>query len=455
MSKTENKLTEGSITKTLIIFSLPFIGSFLLQALYSIVDLLIVSHFAGTYSISGLNIVAQLTDMVLGFAIGFLSGATVLIAQYLGAGKKEDMKKTIQTSFTFVLVLGLIITVVMLVMVHPILNLLHTPAESYQEAYRYYMVVMAGIVFIFMYNAIASILRGMGDSKHPMYFVLIATLSNIILDLIFIGKYQMGAGGAALATVIAQALSVVISVVYLKKIDFPFDFRLSSFRIDKKTLHNLMRLGLPSAFQNTILNVSLVFLIGMANLLGVYASAAVGIATKINVIFILPNVALHSAMAAIVGQNVGAGKLERGVKTARLEFVISAAYSLVICGIMWFFSRELLHIFTNDPNTLQVGAQYFKGHCWDYFIVMPLAYCLGGLYIGTGHTMYVAIANLCGAVISRMPLAYVLSQLAGFGVLGIGIAYPISTAVTVTVYLIYLKMGKWKKTAVKELRQEL
>ncbi|MCI5503961.1 MAG: MATE family efflux transporter [Eubacterium sp.] len=452
MSKTENKLTEGSITKTLVVFSLPFIGSFLLQALYSVVDLLIVSHFAGTYSISGLNIVAQLTDMVLCFAIGFLSGATVLIAQYLGAGKKEDMIKTIQTSFTFILMLGVIVTVVMLALVHPVLNLLQTPAESYQEAYRYYVVVMAGVIFIFMYNAIASILRGMGDSKHPMFFVLIATVSNIILDLIFVGGFQMGAGGAALATVIAQAFSVVISVIYLKKIDFPFDFRLSSFRIDRKTLRNLMRLGIPSAFQNTILNVSLVFLIGMANILGVYASAAVGIAAKINVIFILPNVALHSSLATIVGQNVGAGKLERGVKTVRLEFLISAGYSLIICAIMWFFSKELLQIFTNDPNTLQVGAQYFKGHCWDYFVVMPLAYCLGGLYIGTGHTMYVAIANLCGAVISRMPLAYVFSQLAGFGVLGIGIAYPISTTVTVTVYLIFLVMGKWKESTVEELR---
>ena len=340
----------------------------------------------------------------------------------------------------------------MLALVHPVLNLLQTPAESYQEAYRYYVVVMAGVIFIFMYNAIASILRGMGDSKHPMLFVLIATVSNIILDLVFVGGFQMGAGGAALATVFAQAFSVVISVIYLKKIDFPFDFRLSSFRIDRKTLRNLMRLGIPSAFQNTILNVSLVFLIGMANILGVYASAAVGIAAKINVIFILPNVALHSSLATIVGQNVGAGKLERGVKTARLEFLISAGYSLIICAIMWFFSKELLQIFTNDPNTLQVGAQYFKGHCWDYFVVMPLAYCLGGLYIGTGHTMYVAIANLCGAVISRMPLAYVLSQLAGFGVLGIGIAYPISTTVTVTVYLIFLVMGKWKESTVEELR---
>ncbi len=453
MSKTENKLTEGAVTKTLIVFSLPFIGSFLLQALYSVVDLLIVSHFAGTYSISGLNIVAQLTDMVLGFAIGFLSGATVLIAQYLGAGKKEDMLKTIQTSFTFILILGVIVTGIMLVLVHPVLNLLQTPTESYQEAYRYYVVVMAGVIFIFMYNAIASILRGMGDSKHPMLFVLIATVSNIILDLVFVGRFQMGAGGAALATVIAQALSVFISVIYLKKIDFPFDFRLSSFRIDRKTLRNLMRLGIPSAFQDTILNVSLVFLIGMANILGVYASAAVGIAAKINVIFILPNVALHSSLATIVGQNVGAGKLERGVKTARLEFLISAGYSLVICVIMWFFSKELLQIFTNDPNTLQVGAQYFKGHCWDYFVVMPLAYCLGGLYIGTGHTMYVAIANLCGAVISRMPLAYVLSQLAGFGVLGIGIAYPISTTVTVAVYLIFLFMGKWKESTVEELHK--
>lgn len=451
MDTKDNKLTEGSVTSALIRFSLPFLGAYLMQSLYSIVDLLVVSHFAGTYSISGLNIVAQITDLVLGFAVGFLSGATVMIAQYAGAREQEEMEKTIQTAFTFIIILGIMTTVIMLLLANPILSLLQTPKESYREAYRYYMIVMSGIVFTFLYNTIASVLRGMGDSKNPMYFVIISTITNIILDLLLVGKFHMGAAGAAFATVIAQMFSVLISVFYLRKIDFSFRFRLSDFHIHRKQMGTFVRLGFPGAFQNTMLNLSLVVLIGVANLLGVYASAAVGIAAKINVIFILPIVALHSSLATMVGQNVGADQLERAVKSAKVEFLISSAYSLIICAVMWFFSEELLRIFTSDPNTLQVGAVYFKGHCWDYFLVMPLAYCLGGLYIGTGHTGYVAVANTCGAVISRMPLAYLLSQIFDFGVLGIGIAYPISTAVTTSVYLIFLAKGDWKKTTLKDL----
>ena len=295
-----------------------------------------------------------------------------------------------------------------------------------------------------MYNAIANILRGMGDSKNPLYFVIISTGINIILDIIFVGKMHMGAGGAALATVIAQMCSVLVSIIYLRKIDFPFDFKLSSFHIDQEKIKIMFQIGIPSAFQNFMLNFSLVVLIAVANLLGVYASAAVGIAAKINVIFILPVIALHAALSAIVGQNVGAGKLKRVEKTAIVELIISSLYSLFICVIMWCFSKELLSIFTNDAQTLLVGANYFKGHCWDYVIVMPLAYCLSGIFIGSGHTSYVAVGNTVGALASRIPLAYFLSNILGWGTLGIGIAYPISTAVTNIVYIYCLIKGKWK-----------
>ena len=408
MGNLEHNLTEGSVIKNLILFSLPFVGSFVLQSLYSTVDLFIVSHYAGTYSISGLNIVAQITDLVLGIAIGLLSAATVMIAQYVGAGKEKEIHKTIETTFTLVIILAVIMTIGMQIFMNPILHILQTPLESYQEASNYYRVVISGILFTFMYNAIANILRGMGDSKNPLYFVIISTGINIILDIIFVGKMHMGAGGAALATVIAQMCSVLVSIIYLRKIDFP------------------------------------VVLIAVANLLGVYASAAVGIAAKINVIFILPVIALHAALSAIVGQNVGAGKLKRVEKTAIVELIISSLYSLFICVIMWCFSKELLSIFTNDAQTLLVGANYFKGHCWDYVIVMPLAYCLSGIFIGSGHTSYVAVGNTVGALASRIPLAYFLSNILGWGTLGIGIAYPISTTVTNIVYIYYLIKGKWK-----------
>lgn len=439
-------LTEGSVSGKLLLFSLPLIGAYLLQSLYSIVDLFIVSRFAGTYSISAVNIVGQIAQVVTGIAFGFLSGATVMIAQYLGAGKREEEQKTVETTFSFVLILSVITTVMMLLLSDPILHLLKTPTECYSEAKNYYVIYMAGTIFVFFYNAIASVLRGMGDSKRPLYFVVISTLINVVLDVLFVGTMEMGAGGAALATIISQACSVILSMIYLKKIGFSFDFKPHSFHIDRTQLVNLFRLGTPAALQETLLNVSLVFLIAVANSLGVYESAAVGIGAKINVIFILPVCALNVSLATMVGQNIGAGKYERAMKAARLEFIYSACYSAVICAVMWIFSKELLMIFTNDPQTLTVGANYFKGHCWDYMLLMPLGYCLGGLFMGTGHSSYVALANGVGALVSRIPISIFLAHVLGLGVLGIGIAYPVSTFFTDLTYVILFLKGSWKKS---------
>lgn len=448
-------LTQGSVSKKLILFSLPLIGAYLLQSVYSIVDMLIVSYLAGTYSMSAVNIVGQISQVVTGIAFGFLSGATIMIAQYLGGGRHEEKQEAIETTFSFVFRLSIFTTVLMLLLADPLLTLLRTPQECYQEAWNYYMIYMAGTIFVFFYNAISSILRGMGDSKNPLYFVILSTVINIILDIIMVGPMKMGAAGAALATIISQAVSVFVSAFYLKKIGLSIfaKERRKGWKMNKEQLKILFQLGTPAAIQETLLNVSLVVLIAVANNLGVYESAAVGIGAKINVIFILPVCALNVAFATMVGQNVGAGKMERAMQAARLEFIYSALYSVLICAVMWFFSKELLMIFTRDPNTLAVGADYFKGHCWDYLLLMPLGYCFGGLFMGTGHSGYVAIANGVGALISRIPLSIVLTQVMGLGVVGIGLAYPISTFFTDLTYFILFLKGDWKQSGI--VREDL
>ena len=453
--KMGNNLTEGSVAKALITFSIPLIGAYLLQSLYSIVDMLIVSYFAGTYSVSAVNIVGQVMQVVLGVACGFLSASTVAIAQFLGAGEEEKLKKAIETAFSFTMILSILFTVGMMVFSEPLLKLLQTPEECYQEAWIYYVIYTAGTVFVFFYNAIASVLRGIGDSKNPLVFVVISTVMNIVFDIIFVGPLGWGAGGAALATIISQAASVIISILYLRKIHFPFQFRWKRlFTMDKDQLSIIFKVGTPAALQETLLNVSLVVLIGVANTLGVYASAAVGFGAKINVIFILPVIALNVALATMVGQNIGAGKMERAMEATKLELLYSAVYSAVICVVMWVFSKELLMIFTNDPQTLAVGANYFKGHCWDYLMLMPLGYCFGGLFLGTGHSSYIAVANGAGALLSRIPLSIFLAHNMGLGVVGIGIAYPVSTLVTDMVYFaLYLK-GAWKKSMIINQKNE-
>lgn len=447
-----NDLTEGSVAKKLIFFSLPLIGAYLLQSLYSMVDMLIVSRLAGTYSMSAVNIVAQVAQVVTGVAFGFLSGTTVIVAQYLGAGKREEVQKAIGTSFAFIFWLSVLATVVLLFLTDPLLKLLQTPQECYREAWIYYIIYMAGSIFVFFYSAISAVLRGLGDSKNPLYFVIISTVLNIVLDILFVGPLQMRAAGAALATIIAQAVSVILAVIHLRRSGFDFDFRPQSFKIDPEQLKLLFQLGTPVAVQETLLNVSLVVLVAVANSLGVYESAVVGIGSKINVIFILPVCALNVALATMVGQNIGAGRMDRAMQATKLELLYSALYSAVICAIMWVFSRELMMIFTDDPQTLAVGANYFKGHCWDYMLVMPFGYCFGGLFLGTGHSSYVAISNGVGALISRIPLCFVLAHVLGLGVVGIGLAYPISTLFTDITYFYFYFKGDWRKSALSNVQ---
>ena len=453
LEKTEKKelgndLTEGSVARKLILFSLPLIGAYLLQSLYSMVDMLIVSRLAGTYSMSGVNIVAQVGQVVTGVAFGFLSGTTVMVAQYAGAGKQKEQQKIIETSFAFIFWLSVLFTAALLLLTDPLLGLLRTPAECYREAKNYYVIYMAGTVFVFFYSGISAVLRGMGDSRNPLYFVIISTVLNIVLDLLFVGPLKLGAAGAALATILAQAVSVLLAVLYLRKIGFAFDFKWNSFRMDPEQTKLLFKLGTPVALQETLLNVSLVVLVAAANSLGVYESAAVGIGSKINVIFILPVCALNVALATMVGQNIGAGKMDRAMKATKLELLYSALYSAVICGVMWVFSKELMMIFTDDPQTLAVGANYFKGHCWDYLLVMPFGYCFGGLFLGTGHSSYVAISNGVGALVARIPLSFILARC--FGVVGLGLAYPISTLFTDLAYFYFYFKGDWKRSALSK-----
>lgn len=442
-------LTKDPIVKTLMKFSLPIVAAFLLQSVYGVADLFIVGHFGGTFALAGVNMGTQIMDFVLGIATGLLAGGRVVIAQYAGARRDEAVKETISSIFLFIIVLSLALTVLMLILRIPVLELMHTPKESYGQAADYYRVCATGIIFIFGYNTVSAILNGLGDSRTPLYFVMVATVINIILDLTFVGAFGMGAFGAALATVIAQAFSFFVGFFYLWKKGLIPDFRGRGLRLNRKTMGDFLKVGVPSSYQNSILNISLVVVIAVANFISVYAAAAVGVCAKLNVIFILPIIAMNSAQTVMVGQNMGAGLMDRVVASCRIALAITAAYALVVLGIWWFCGEGLISLFTSDPQTISLGSRYLKAHCWDYFFVMPVAYCLGGLFAGTGHTGVIAIANTVGAVLSRIPLCIILGIYAGLGVTGIGLAFPISTFITVLIYLVFFARGIWKQSGVR------
>lgn len=444
----QKNLAKGNVAKQLILFAIPFIISNLIQTLYSVADMVIVGQFNGTYSMSGVNIGGQVTMLLLNVAIGISTGGTIMIAQSVGAEKTKQLRKIIGTLLTSLLVTAFVMTVLMLVFKDPILRLIHTPEESFQEASIYLAVTALGTIFIFGYNALSAIMRGMGDSKSPLIFVTIACFTNIALDLLLVGVFHQGAFGAAVATVISQALSMLLCIVYLKKRGFVFDFGIQSFRIDRVHLKSILKLGIPLTIQNVITNLSFLFMTTLVNYIGVTASAAVGAVGKYNGFAILPALAMNAAISAMVAQNIGAEREDRAIKTMLTGMGIAYLISVTIFILTRLFPEEILMMFSNDPELIRVGVPYLNVFTYDYLLV-PAAFCLVGFFIGTGHTTFSLINNIMSSIVIRIPAAFLLSDALGYGLKGVGLAVPFATACTVLLSLWFFFSGKWKKKTVR------
>ena len=443
----ERNLTEGNVVKLLIQFALPFMLSNLIQSLYNVADMLIVGYYSGTAAISGVNIGGQVTLILTNLIVGLTVGGTVIIGQYLGSGDRKSVKETIGTLLTFLLIVGIVITIIMLIVSDNILWLLQTPEESYQQARDYLDITMLGTVFIFGYNAFSAILRGFGDSRRPLIFVSIACTINVFLDLLLVGAYGMAAKGAAIATVISQAISMILCIITLIKSDFVFDFKLSSFKFIKKHFITIIRIGIPISIQNVIVNFSFLVLTTIANSMGVNASAAVGIVGKYNGFAILPAIAVGSSVSAMVAQNMGAGAIDRAKKTFYTGFALAFSITFVVFIITQIFPEQILSIFDDDPNTISAGVEYIRTFSFDYLIV-PATFCLNGLVTGSGHTIISSVCGILSSIGFRVPIAIVFGIVMQKGLGGLGLAAPIASLASCLILLIYYVTGKWKKNMV-------
>ena len=443
----EKNLTEGSVVKLLIQFALPFMLSNLIQSLYSVADMLIVGYYSGTAAISGVNIGGQVTFILTNIIIGLTVGGTVVIGQYLGSGDRKSLKESIGTLLTFLLMVGAALTVTMLLVSDEVLRLLQTPAESYQEARDYLDITMLGTVFIFGYNAFAAILRAFGDSRKPLVFVSIACGTNVVLDLVLVGGLGMSARGAAIATVISQAISMILCIITLVRSDFVFDFKLASFKIIKRHLSTIIQVGIPISIQNVIVSFSFLVLTAIANSMGVNASAAVGIVGKYNGFAIMPAIAVGSSVAAMVAQNMGAGEIERAKKTFRTGFVLAFSITFALFIVTQLFPEQILSVFDDNPDTIAAGVQYLRAFSFDYLIV-PLTFSLNGLVTGSGHTVISSICGILSSIGFRVPIGIILALVLQQGLWGLGLAAPIASIASGLILLIYYLSGKWKKTTV-------
>ena len=447
MSKIEKNLTEGSVVKQLILFALPFMLSNLIQSLYNVADMLIVGRFCGPVGISGVNIGGQVTFLMTNLVIGLSVGGTVVIAQFLGCGDRKAVRECIGTLLTSLIAAAVLMTTVMLLVSDQILKLIQTPAESFAQARSYLDITIMGTVFIFGYNALSAVMRGMGDSRHPLMFVGVACVTNIVLDLLLVGPLGMRAQGAALATIASQALSMILCIVYMKKNDFIFDFKLSSFRFYGSRLKMLLRVGIPTSVQNVITNLSFLFITSLVNTFGVDASAAVGAIGKFNSFAILPAIAMSSSISAMAAQNLGAGRPDRAEKTMRTGMVMAIVMSWTMFALAQLFPEQILRLFADDPKMAELGIPYLRTFSFDYLIV-PITFCLNGLNIGAGHTTFSLVNTCMSALFFRIPFAYIFGIALGFGLPGIGLGAPAASLAAMCVALWFNLTGRWKKQVV-------
>jgi putative MATE family efflux protein len=449
MVKIENNLSRGSVFTKLVLFALPFLASNLVQSLYNVADMLIVGNFSGTQSMSGVNIGGQITFILTNMVIGLCMGGTVLIGQYLGAGNRRALEQVTATLITVLLAAGVVITIVMLVFKGPVLRIIRTPEASFAESDRYLTVTVAGVIFIFGYNALAAILRGMGNSKQPFYFVLAACIINVALDIVFVAVFRWNAFGAALATVISQAFSMFLCINYMVKNGFQFDFKLRSFNIHRDQLKLILKVGLPACLQNSITNISFLFLTAIVNVIGgVSASAAVGAVGKFNSFAFMPTQALSASVSAMSAQNIGAGRIDRAVQSCRIGTLFSVVVTYAFFLFVRIFPQGILRLFGDDPRMIEDGVTYLMAFSFD-FLVIPYIFCINGFLIGGGHSFFTLVNGMLSSVLLRVPVCYIFGITFGWGLFGVGLGAPVASAGTLILIVIFLFSGAWKFNAVK------
>jgi putative MATE family efflux protein len=448
MAKIATDLTEGPVLPKLVRFALPFLASNIIQSLYNVADMLIVGNFCGTASMSGVVIGGQITQILTNLVIGLSMGATVLIGQYQGAGNTQGLKRVTATIITLLALLGVGISVLMLIFKEGVLDLIKTPIESYGEANRYLTVTVAGIIFIFGYNALSSILRGMGNSRQPFFFVMAACIANIVLDLVFVALLRLEAFGAALATVISQAMSMIFCIIYMVRNDFHFDFKLRSFHIYGDQAARIFKIGLPQSIQNGITSISFLVNTSIVNTVGgVTASAAVGAAGRFNSFVFMPAQAMSASISAMSAQNIGAGKMDRAVKACRMGTIFAVTITYIFFVFVQIFPDRIISLFGSDPQMIEAGVTYLRTFSLD-FLLIPLIFTINGFLNGGGHTLFSLINGLLSAVLLRVPVCYYFGITLGWGLSGVGLGAPAASLGSLIVIIFFLASGRWKQSTI-------
>jgi len=435
MKSDNSDFTQGSILKKLSLFMLPILGALVLQAAYGAVDLLVVGRFGSTAGLSAVSTGSQVLNLVTFVVTQFAMGITVLIARYLGEKKPEYIGPVIGGGTVVFALISAVLFVIMVALARPISVLMQAPAEAVDLTASYVRICGGGIFFIVAYNLLSAIFRGLGDSKSPLLFVLVACIVNIVGDLVLVAGFGLDAAGAAIATVAAQAVSVVCAVVMLLKKGLPFQFHKSDFRLNTQC-RKFLGIGLPLAMQEFLTQVSFLALCAFVNRLGLEASSGYGVACKIvNFAMLIPS-SLMQSMASFVSQNIGAGSKKRAKQAMFTGIGIGLVFGCAVFALVWCKGDLLAGVFTTDAAVIANAFAYLKGFAPET-IVTAILFSMVGYFNGNNKTVWVMVQGLVQTLLVRLPMAYFMSIQPNASLTKIGLAAPTSTLVGIALNVVF------------------
>lgn len=438
--------TKGNISRQLIFFALPFMASNALQVLYSTIDMLIVGEYVGTAGLSAVSQSSQIINFATMVCLGFSNAGQILIAQALGAGKRKEMNNVMGTLFSSIMIFALLLSGLFLLSRGWILDIMNIPIESREMANDYLVICSGGLIFTAGYNMVSAVLRGMGDAKRPLLFIAIASVINLVLDIVFTGFWGWGVAGAAWATIIGQAVSFIFSIIYLFKNReaFGFDFKRESFIINKKYVRMIASLGTPMAIQSGSINISMLVVNSMINSVGVVPSATFGVGVRIDDIISKISLGIQHAAIPMISQNIGGGQKKRAKQIVYNAWIFSSVFMAVFMMLYILLGKQMFALFSDDPAVHELSAEFIKAILWMFpaFAIMRGS---GAFIQGIGNARFNMVLALLDGVILRIGLSWLFGIAFGWGFFGFVLGYALAPYGFALPGLVYFLSGRWER----------
>lgn len=434
-------MTEGKISKSILLFAFPILLGNLFQQLYNVVDSLVVGNVLGTQALAAVSSTGSLIFLIVGFINGIFVGSGVIVARYFGAKNKEKLSTAVHTTIAFAFIAGIIVTIFGMGFTPWLLKLMGTPDDVFADSVIYLRLYFAGGVGIVMYNACMGIFQAVGDSKRPLYYLIIAAIINVVLDLLFVAVFDFGVGGAAIATVFSQFISAILGFVKLTKITGDHRLYIKKIKIDGIMLTDLLKMGLPTGVQNSVIAFANVIVQSNINQFGSYAMAGSGSYTKLEGFAFLPITSFSVALTTFIGQNLGARQFDRAKKGAKFGVVLGVLLAEIIGIVIWIFAPDLIGLFNSEPEVIAHGVMRARIICLFYFM-LSLSHCLSGILRGAGKTNIPMIVMLVSWCLIRIAYITITVRIIP-DIRVIFWAYPLTWFISSVAFLIYYRKSDW------------